>query len=164
MRTIQGFTLFHSRWEALSNWFLSDFVIRDKKYNCVEQRIMFAKAKLFGDEEIAAMVMATPSPKKQKELGRLVQGFDEKVWVAKRGPIAMQALYAKFSQNEPDRAVLLGTGSTRLVEASGTDVIWGVGLKEDDPLILDPANWRGLGLLGPWLEAVRERLKTECNA
>jgi len=51
---------------------------------------------------------------------------------------------------------LLMTGSKILVEASPEDCIWGVGLEENDPLILDEANWKGQNLLGKALMKVRD--------
>ena len=54
--------------------------------------------------------------------------------------------------------LLLATAPTELVEASPYDRIWGVGLGERDPLILDKANWRGTNLLGVTLMRVRDTL------
>jgi ribA/ribD-fused uncharacterized protein len=56
------------------------------------------------------------------------------------------------------RSLLLATAPTELVEASPYDRIWGVGLGERDPLILDKANWRGTNLLGVTLMKVRDTL------
>ena len=54
---------------------------------------------------------------------------------------------------------MLSTGEQYLVEASPTDLIWGVGLSEFDPDIYDESKWRGKNLLGEILIVVRERLK-----
>ncbi|MEK3871918.1 NADAR domain-containing protein [Paenibacillus sp. FSL M7-0831] len=45
-------------------------------------------------------------------------------------------------------AVLLGTGTRVLVEASPVDRIWGVGLAADDERIENPLLWQGNNLLG----------------
>jgi len=67
----------------------------------------------------------------------------------------------KFRQNPPLAAALLATGDTILVEASPYDRIWGVGLKWNDPRILDRSLWLGTNLLGKALMKVRGVLATE---
>ncbi len=67
----------------------------------------------------------------------------------------------KFRQNPPLAAALLATGDTILVEASPYDRIWGVGLKWNDPRILDQSLWLGTNLLGKALMKVRDVLATE---
>ncbi len=52
---------------------------------------------------------------------------------------------------------LLSTGEQVLVEASPVDQIWGVGLDAHSPDI-NPAQWRGLNLLGFALMEVRQQL------
>ncbi len=42
--------------------------------------MMVQKARCFGDEEIAKLMLETTDPKEHKALGRKVKGFDDKVW------------------------------------------------------------------------------------
>ena len=42
--------------------------------------MMVQKARCFNDEEIANQMLETTDPKTHKELGRMVSGFDERVW------------------------------------------------------------------------------------
>ena len=42
--------------------------------------MMYRKAILFEDAHIAAKVLQTPNPKKQKALGRKVEGFEPAKW------------------------------------------------------------------------------------
>jgi ribA/ribD-fused uncharacterized protein len=66
--------------------------------------------------------------------------------------------YAKFSQNDELSDELLATGNKILVEASPYDTIWGIGMGEKEPGINDPANWKGLNLLGWSIMLVRKEL------
>ncbi|WP_244323334.1 NADAR family protein [Paraburkholderia dipogonis] len=127
-------------------------------FTSVEQFMMFSKAKLFGDEQASAAILAARHPKDQKAIGRGVKGFDLATWEGKREAIVYVGCREKFARNPGLRSLLLATEPTELVEASPYDRIWGVGLGERDPLILDKANWRGTNLLGVTLMKVRDTL------
>lgn len=160
MHTKGNMTFFFSERDQFSNWFISDFEVKGVRFNCVEQFMMYCKAKLFGDESTANAIMAATHPRDQKALGRSVTGYDDAEWCSRRVRIVAHGCYAKFSQNDVLRRALLETGDTVLVEASPYDRIWGVGLAEHDPRILDPRQWRGQNLLGIALADARERLLT----
>ena len=72
-----------------------------------------------------------------------------------------ESSYLKFTQNEHLQRDLLATGTSFLVEASPSDRIWGVGMKESNPNIHNEANWKGMNLLGKIMTEVRERIKEE---
>jgi ribA/ribD-fused uncharacterized protein len=74
-----------------------------------------------------------------------------------------RACLAKFQQNKYLKDRLLATGNKIIVEAAWYDMVWGVGLREDDPLILDKANWTGTNWLGKTLMLVRERVESAEN-
>jgi ribA/ribD-fused uncharacterized protein len=84
----------------------------------VEQFLMFSKAKLFGDEDIAEAVLATHLPKEQKALGRKVKGFEFDTRKAKCESIVYVGCREKFAQHPGLRMLLLATAPTELVEAS----------------------------------------------
>lgn len=143
----------------LSQWQLCEFIIKEITFNCVEQYFMWQKAKTFGDEEIARMILEAEHPKVQKKLGRSVHGFNQEKWDELKQGIALIGNWAKFSHNEELGIQLLGTGGKELVEASPYDKIWGIGMPIDDPAINDPANWQGLNLLGRTLMITRTLLQ-----
>lgn len=143
----------------LSNWHLSRFIIDGKMYTCVEQYMMSEKARLFGDEEVFAKIMATDNPREQKALGRAVKGFDKVKWEQVAREVVYKACYAKFTQKPELEKALMATEGTTLVEASPRDPIWGVGLAESDPRILTRSTWRGLNWLGEVLTRAREEIK-----
>lgn len=119
---------------------------------------MAGKARLFDDEVALAKVLANEDPGIAKAAGRGVRGFDETRWLAHRFDLVVEGNLAKFSRHRQLQAFLLSTGDRVLVEASPVDAIWGVGLAAADPRATDPAQWRGLNLLGFALMVVRERL------
>jgi len=103
-------------------------------------------------------IMASTSPKEQKQFGREVKNFNVEKWnyVAKK--IVFKGNLARFSQHEDLQNLLLSTGDKILVEASPYDKVWGIGLREDDPNATKPEKWLGQNWLGEVLMKVREEL------
>lgn len=158
MRVAQSMTLFWRSREAFSNWYLGTFVYMGITFNCSEQTLMWLKAMFFGDVETAKEILEEPIPRKQKALGRKVKGFDKKKWEAACVDLMVPVLVAKFQQDEKALALMVASEGTELVEASPDDTIWGVGLEENDPRVLDRTQWLGLNLLGETLMRARPTL------
>lgn len=137
-----------------SQWYPSSFIIDGIKFNCAEQYMMYSKAKLFQDEEIALKILGEQSPRKQKDLGRSIRNFDEETWISHRYNIVYQGTYAKFNQNPSLKKQLLSTGDSMICEASPYDCIWGIGITQEQSE--QGAGWRGENLLGQILMKVRE--------
>src|SRR6185503_16434085 len=95
-----------------------------------------------------ANIIDAESPKTAKQLGREVKNFDEEIWQKHRLALVVAGNHAKFSQNLELAKFLLGTGHDILVEASPVDRVWGIGLAASDDRATNPAQWRGLNLLG----------------
>ncbi|WP_078888667.1 NADAR family protein [Streptomyces sclerotialus] len=145
---------------CLSQWWPSRFVVDGISYPTAEHYMMAEKARLFGDEAGVAKILSSRHPGEAKALGRQVAGFDEDVWCAARYGIVVRAGVAKFEQNPRLREFLLGTLNRVLVEASPLDRVWGIGLTADDERAQDPAQWRGLNLLGFALMDARAALES----
>lgn len=159
MRITSDMLLFWRSHEIYSNWYLSEFVVEGQVFNSGEQWMMHAKARLFGDHEMAARILAEPHPRRQKLLGRQVRGFDAARWSACCEDLVFVGLLEKFRQNPALCAEILATADRLLVEASPDDRIWGIGLEEEDPRALDPAQWLGENRLGKVLMRVRAALQ-----
>ncbi|GAA2060936.1 hypothetical protein GCM10009757_43800 [Streptomyces cheonanensis] len=144
---------------CLSQWWPAPFTVAGEEYATAEHWMMAGKARLFGDEEARARVLAARHPREAKLAGRAVRGFDEERWRAERFGIVVEGSVHKFARHPELRGYLLGTGARVLVEASPVDAVWGIGLAADDEGARDPARWRGLNLLGFALMAARERLR-----
>lgn len=152
------FVLFWQPPSPFSQWTYSEFVVDDVLYTHAEQFMMAEKARLFGDSAARARILATPDPRRQRSIGREVQGFSVGKWTEARADIVVRGNLAKFSQDPALREALLATGDRTMVEASPRDSIWGIGLRADDPRAQDPAQWQGQNLLGVALMEVRRRL------
>ena len=143
---------------CLSQWWLSAFTVDHVTYPSAEHWMMAGKARLFGDGDGLAAVLAAPTPAAAKAAGRRVAGFDESSWDAARFDLVVAGNLAKFGQNEDLRLFLIGTGVRVLAEASPRDRIWGIGLGAGHKDALVPSRWRGINLLGFALMNVREML------
>ena len=158
--TKNGLILFWGGWP--SNWHPSPFVVDGINYNCVEQWMTSEKARVFGDEEVRAKILASPYPRAQKEFGRKVRGYVEATWVAARFDIVLAGTVQKYEQNQELLGLLLATSDNDIfVEASPFDTVWGIGLAINDPRAWDKKTWRGQNLLGNVLTEARRRLRTQ---
>jgi ribA/ribD-fused uncharacterized protein len=143
---------------CLSQWWPEAFTVDGVTYPTAEHWMMAGKARLFGDEDGLAAVLAAKSPGAAKAAGRKVRGFDEQRWSDARYDLVVAGNLAKFGQHPDLREFLARTGDRVLVEASPYDRIWGVGMAPTNPDVDRPSAWRGLNLLGFALMDVRERL------
>ncbi len=143
---------------CFSQWWEQPFVAEGISYRTAEHWMMAGKARLFGDEEVLAKILAARSPGEAKKLGRQVRNFDPSLWESHRYGIVREGNLHKFTQHEALKNFLLGTGERVLVEASPYDQIWGIGLVQSAPGIENPHHWEGLNLLGFALMEVRDEL------
>lgn len=153
---------FHYFWgtsSPFSQWHKCSFEYLGNFFNTAEQYMMFQKALLFEDYDVASKILETSNPKKQKELGRLVKNFDNKVWQENARRIVYEANKLKFLQNPSLLQELMDTKNKFLVEASPDDSIWGIGYAENDPEAKDINKWRGTNWLGCILTLLRNDIK-----
>jgi ribA/ribD-fused uncharacterized protein len=133
------------------------------EYNSCEQYMMHQKALLFGDSEIAELIMNESNPKEQKKYGRMIKGFDKATWDKNCLAIVYEGNLAKFSQNSDLKEQMLSAENRIFVEASPFDSQWGIGLAEDAEGIDDPLYWQGLNLLGQALTLVKTKLLADAK-
>lgn len=137
-------------------WFFTDE--NGVRYQCGEQYMMAHKALLFGDTESYEKIMLETSPREQQNLGRGIKNFSQPIWDAMKYTIVFRGNFLRFSQNEDLMNVLRKHKGKTFVEASPIDLVWGVGLDENDVLIEDSKNWRGENLLGKIFTELSEKL------
>lgn len=157
MKITDEFVLFWSG--TFSQWFASEFTIDGEKFTSAEQYMMYKKALLFGDEDVAYAIMRTNNPREQKAFGRSVRGFNAHTWVQHCKQYVYEANLAKFTQNPEMYKELMETGEREMVEASPYDKIWGIGLHYSDERALDKNQWEGTNWLGEAIMKVRDNLK-----
>ena len=163
---MEQFTLFYGG--PFGQWYMCNFVVDGITYNCAEQYMMAQKAIYFHDMLTYRNIMSSHNPKSQKALGRRVKGFNSTQWNEVARDIVYKGNYEKFTQNIDKSGddifdKLMKTCGTTLVEASPYDIIWGIGLGEDNPDALDKTKWKGLNWLGETLTKLKENLLIEMN-
>lgn len=144
----------------LSNWYASRFQdVNGICYTSVEQYMMYQKAMLFRDTDIAEQIMKTERPGKIKALGRQVASFQEAVWSAQKYETICCGIQMKFMQNKTLREKLLSYDSHCIfAECAMQDIVWGIGLSMHDPDRFDISRWKGENLLGKAITQVRDML------
>jgi len=142
-----------------SNWYPAKFTDPETGlvFQNIEQYMMWSKAILFGDENIAATILKNPNPAVCKKMGRQVRNFDPMIWSNKCMHIVTKGCYYKFTQNPNLKQFLLATSNRILVEASPYDRVWGIGYNASDALKVDKVKW-GQNLLGKCLMKVRDTI------
>lgn len=129
-------------------------------YNFItaEHYMMYSKAILFADYQVAAEILSTINPHLVKKLGRKVKNFNPDVWDKYKYKIVVNGNYLKFQQNPTLYSELQQTANMDIAEASPWDNIWGIGIS--------PAKakagvvWRGSNLLGKAIVEVRDILSS----
>jgi ribA/ribD-fused uncharacterized protein len=129
-------------------------------YATAEHYVRVGKARLFGDDAMAAPILETPAPEEAIALGREVRGFDRATWMAARHDLIVAANRAKFT-NRPELGVYLThhTGQKILVHTNSGELVWGIGLASNDIRARSPIAWPGRNILGFALMDVREELR-----
>lgn len=140
----------------LSNWWSAPFELDGVLYPTTEHHMMYQKAILMGDHEVAQKVLKATSPAQVKALGRQVKNFNPRLWDDKKFEVVLQGNLAKFKAHRELLERLLATGDAIIAEAADYDRVWGIGLSANDPRAQDPSQWQGENLLGQVLMAVRQ--------
>lgn len=144
---------------CLSNWYPCTFHYMGITFTSSEQYMMYQKAIMFHDYDIAKTILKSNDLNIIKKLGRSVNNYDEARWSNGRLQIMRRGLRAKFSQNFELANILMSTKDSILAEAAPHDKIWGIGLAIDNPNAHNMNKWTGKNLLGKVLMHVRDDIK-----
>ncbi len=144
-------------WEENKDWFPKT----PTKHYTTEQAIMRCKALYFADRKRFDQLETIRNPLDAKKIGRLVGNFDDDWWNEVVCLIALSVVEQKFTQNPHMADILLSTGDSLIAETAPHDPNWGIALKESDPRVSTPSQWRGTNILGWALMRVRATLRHE---
>ncbi len=132
---------FTSALDPLNNWSAHQVKLWDKVFPTSEHgyhwRKFFETA-----PDVAAQILAAPSPWAAKLIERVHQGKQSTDWDEIKVSVMRELLVAKLAQNDDIRACLESTGRKTIVENSPWDSFWGAG-----------PDGRGENMLGKlWME------------
>ena len=130
----------------------------------VDHFLAHRRCTTFGDDALAARVLAEPDPDRARALGARVHNYDEATWVKYRETWCEDGIWRTCKVHPELAAVLLGTGERELVACGADDDVWAVGMDVDEARNAS-ATARGAGnnnnLLGRCLGRVRVRLQRQ---
>lgn len=155
---VEDYYFFWETKHPFSQWHKCSFTISGLTFTSTEQYMMYQKAKLFDDMDIAEKILRTNNVREQKKLGRQVRNFKKQDWNQNAIQIVFTGNKAKFTQNSDFLNLLLSTKGKTIVEASPDDNIWGIGLSESEEESRDLLKWKGTNWLGIVLTELREEL------
>ena len=153
-----GIQAYYTKFSPLSNFFPARIEAEGKSFITSEHYFTYKKAMHFEDGETAQTIIETKEPEIVKQLGKKIQGFQKNEWNRVSTEYMYQAMLLKFTQNEALRGFLLSTSGNKLIEASGTDKLWGIGHSLRSRDLFNEAKWSGKNLAGKTLERVRQTL------
>ena len=125
-----------------------------------EKAIMLCKASAMQDYRTYERIVNARNPKEAKALGRCVEPWNEQLWQSVVCEVAVAVVRQKFGALDGPRALLLGTGSCVIAEATRNDSNWGTGLDIGHPDGSKPARWHGTNILGWALIVARKQLRS----
>lgn len=108
----------------------------------------YFQAQKFCGTEYEETIRLLDNPMKAAEMGRNRNLPLREDWEQVKDNIMRKAVYAKFSQNNELKNILLKTGSESIVENTSSDYYWGCG-----------TNGSGNNMLGIILMEIRDKLK-----
>ena len=152
----EQFLMFYSTSSVFSNFHPSKFTMNGLVFTSNEQYYQYKKAEFFQDSVKMKMILSAQTPGLQKKLGCSIDDFDKEEWSTVSRQHMFNGCYGKFAQNPSLSSKLKSTDGWTLVEASPSDLIWGIGLSRFNPSSSNRDNWRGQNLLGQVLMEIRD--------
>lgn len=134
-------------WGEFSNFAHFPFELDGKSWPTSEH---YFRAMKFAGTEHEEQIRNAKRPNDAARMGRQRSRPLRKDWEAVKDDVMRAAVWAKFSQHESLKSLLLSTGDEDLVENAPGDYYWGCG-----------ADGSGRNMLGRILAETRARLRDE---
>ena len=128
----------------------------DRHFHTSEQYMMYHKALLMGDTEVADQTLEAKTPAEAKSLGRKVGNSKQEIWDKNCDRVVEEGQFLKFEQNGDLKKILLRTGDREIVGTSPNDRLWGIGFNSEEAEA-HVGDW-GENKLGKALMRARKRL------
>ncbi len=136
---------------CFSNFSAHPLTLKGKIWPTVEH---YFQAQKFAGTEHEHSIRLVSSPMIAARQGRDRKKPLRKDWESVKDSIMREAVFAKFTQHEDLKRVLLSTGDAKLIEDTPRDSYWGCG-----------KTGKGLNMLGQILMSVRKEIRRneECG-
>ena len=158
----EGVTCFFGELNPMSNFHPVKINHDGYIYHSSEQLIQHKKAQLFGDVITEAQILSTTTAMECKMEARNIRHYDQQPWESLAKSLCYDGIKAKFTQNPWLANLLLSTNDEILVEAT-YDKVWGTSIPLHRKECTDRSQWKGIGIMGEILMAVREELRLTVN-
>jgi hypothetical protein len=135
---------------CFSNFSRHSITLNGKRWPTSEH---FFQAMKFQGTEHEEQVRLAKKPSEAAAMGRDRKRPLRRNWESVKDQVMLEAVRAKFTQHDDLKAILLGTGDSKLVEHTTNDSYWG-----------DGGDGSGKNRLGQILMQVREELRGEAAA
>lgn len=133
------------KYGPFSNLFRRKILFEDREFDHSEAACQFGKPK---DTVVAEWIISAPKPHLVADAAHSLLVFDIRAdWNKIKVDRMRAVLFAKFTQHEDLKQLLLRTGDATLIEGSKTDAFWGAGKKGN-----------GKNMLGLLLMETREKI------
>lgn len=134
-----------------------------KEMHSVEQLYMFRKAYFFADHSTCKKILEAPDALATKRLGSSIDGFISAIWTIPKVDVMKECLVRKFTDSEQKERLMqcLMESPTILVEASPSDLVWGIGFSKEDGPYISRDDWgEGENMLGRLLMGLKQYIQT----
>ena len=155
----EAIVLFKTGFSQLSSFNpKTGFTVDGIHYCCGEAWYQASKAAHFKDWESRKKIIQLRSPRKMKELGQDIKGYNQSEWENVCVSVVLRGLREKMMQNREARELLLSTKNAIIGEASSFDCFWGTGVDIHAAVGADTKFWQGRNEMGKALMKIRDEL------